>query len=419
QQCPTNSRRLKMTNLLLVLEGLLLGSVWSKETCPRFRPDLPGIELRSLACKASALTTELQDSTNPMPNCSRLVFLFLVTLTLGLIFVLFFIGSYSISESCLSPVWHPKYTQSKYKTTRVRSICKVNTSVLQLPDFSKEPAQLQNFMKYRHCREFELLHNLPDKCKEDVFLLLVVKSNPFNYDRREMVRKTWGKERETPDVQEQGKANQLLEIESKEHQDILQWDFLDSFFNLTLKQYLFLQWMDNYCPSAQFIFNGDDDVFANTDNMVEFLLFSASAQKHLYVGYLFEGNKLVRDKRSKYYIPLILSTSNIYAPYIGGGGILMSSYSANAIYNASQTLQLFPIDDAFLGMCLEKAGLSPKSHDGFRTLGINDLLRKGKTEQPCILRKLMLVHRYLPLELLLMWDAVNNPNLKCGHQPHP
>uniref|UniRef100_A0A4W3JY16 Fibronectin type-III domain-containing protein n=1 Tax=Callorhinchus milii TaxID=7868 RepID=A0A4W3JY16_CALMI len=63
-QCPTNSRRLKMTNLLLflVLEGLLLGCVWSKETCPRFRP-LPGIELRSLTCKASALTTELQGST--------------------------------------------------------------------------------------------------------------------------------------------------------------------------------------------------------------------------------------------------------------------------------------------------------------------------------------------------------------------
>uniref|UniRef100_A0A4W3GUV2 Cholinergic receptor, nicotinic, alpha 5 n=1 Tax=Callorhinchus milii TaxID=7868 RepID=A0A4W3GUV2_CALMI len=40
----------------------ILCSVWSKETCPRFRP-LPGIELGSLACKASALTTELQDST--------------------------------------------------------------------------------------------------------------------------------------------------------------------------------------------------------------------------------------------------------------------------------------------------------------------------------------------------------------------
>uniref|UniRef100_A0A4W3JTC4 Cadherin domain-containing protein n=1 Tax=Callorhinchus milii TaxID=7868 RepID=A0A4W3JTC4_CALMI len=55
QQCPTNSRGLKMTNLLMfwVLEGLLLGSVWSKETCPRFGP-LPGIELRSLTCKASA-----------------------------------------------------------------------------------------------------------------------------------------------------------------------------------------------------------------------------------------------------------------------------------------------------------------------------------------------------------------------------
>uniref|UniRef100_A0A4W3JCX8 Uncharacterized protein n=1 Tax=Callorhinchus milii TaxID=7868 RepID=A0A4W3JCX8_CALMI len=46
-----------------------LNCVWSKETCPRFRP-LPGIELGSLTCKASALTTELQDSTNLIENAS-------------------------------------------------------------------------------------------------------------------------------------------------------------------------------------------------------------------------------------------------------------------------------------------------------------------------------------------------------------
>uniref|UniRef100_A0A4W3HKD3 Bromodomain and WD repeat-containing protein 1 n=1 Tax=Callorhinchus milii TaxID=7868 RepID=A0A4W3HKD3_CALMI len=51
-----------MTNLLLflILEGLLLG-VWSKETCPRFRP-VPGIELGSLACKASLDSIEMTKS---------------------------------------------------------------------------------------------------------------------------------------------------------------------------------------------------------------------------------------------------------------------------------------------------------------------------------------------------------------------
>uniref|UniRef100_A0A4W3JUL9 Amino acid transporter n=1 Tax=Callorhinchus milii TaxID=7868 RepID=A0A4W3JUL9_CALMI len=45
----------------LVPENLIT-ACFQQETCPRFRP-LPGIELRSLTCKASALTTELQDST--------------------------------------------------------------------------------------------------------------------------------------------------------------------------------------------------------------------------------------------------------------------------------------------------------------------------------------------------------------------
>ncbi|XP_042198607.1 N-acetyllactosaminide beta-1,3-N-acetylglucosaminyltransferase 3-like [Callorhinchus milii] len=333
-----------------------------------------------------------------------------------------------VQKAALRRVLLPKSTVTKAKITKTGSVCKVNASVLQLPGFSEQLAHIQDYLKYRHCRAFELLRNLPDKCREEVFLLLVVKSNLFNYNQREMVRKTWGKEREiqgvrirrifivaqTPNLQERGKANQLLEIENKEHQDILQWDFLDSFFNLTLKQYLFLQWMDDYCPSAQFIFNGDDDVFANTDNMVEFLLSSGSGQKHLYVGYLIYGGGPIREKWSKYFIPEIVTTSKSYPSYVAGGGILMSYFTSKAIYKASQTLELYPIDDVFFGMCLEKAGLSPKSHMGFRTAGVRDPSSNRISFDPCFYRELLLVHRFCPYELLLMWKAVHDPNLKCS-----
>ena len=56
------------------------------------------------------------------------------------------------------------------------------------------------------------------------------------------------------------KLNNLLELENKEHHDILQWDFSDTFFNLTLKQVLFLEWMERNCPNARFLLNGDDDM---------------------------------------------------------------------------------------------------------------------------------------------------------------
>ncbi|KAJ8408319.1 hypothetical protein AAFF_G00257330 [Aldrovandia affinis] len=49
---------------------------------------------------------------------------------------------------------------------------------------------------------------------------------------------------------EKKKLNKLLRLENREHGDILQWDFNDSFFNLTLKQILFLEWMQKSCPQA-------------------------------------------------------------------------------------------------------------------------------------------------------------------------
>lgn len=35
---------------------------------------------------------------------------------------------------------------------------------------------------------------------------------------------------------------------------------------------------------------------------------------------------------------------------------------------------------------------------------------------PCFYRDLLLVHRFLPFEMLLMWDALNQPQLLCGRQ---
>ncbi|XP_039682383.1 N-acetyllactosaminide beta-1,3-N-acetylglucosaminyltransferase 3-like [Perca fluviatilis] len=68
---------------------------------------------------------------------------------------------------------------------------------------------------------------------------------------------------------EKERLNKVLELE---YNDIHQWDFSDTFYNLTLKQILFLEWMKGNCPHVCFLLNGDDDdVVANTDNIVEYL----------------------------------------------------------------------------------------------------------------------------------------------------
>lgn len=317
---------------------------------------------------------------------------------------------------------------------QVMEKCDANMSVTNLTDFASLPAAIKNFLFYRHCRHYPMLLDLPGKCggvnkSEEVFLLLVIKSSPNNYDRREVLRKTWAKERmhngvwirrvfilgSSGDGYEKIKLNKLLQAEQEEFNDIIQWDFSDTFHNLTLKQTLFLGWMERNCPNVRFLFNGDDDVFANTDNMVDYLqsLEDNDGSKHLFTGYLFINEIVVRWKGSKYFVPDVIQETKTYPPYCGGGGYLFSGYTALVIHKMSPSIPIHPIDDAYMGMCLAKAGLEPSLHVGVKTLGLNMPSKGPDGLEPCYLRQLLLVHRFLPSEMYLMWKQVNDPHLDC------
>ncbi|XP_069558410.1 N-acetyllactosaminide beta-1,3-N-acetylglucosaminyltransferase 3-like [Brachyistius frenatus] len=313
--------------------------------------------------------------------------------------------------------------------------CQQNTSATNVTGFSSLPAMIKNVLFYQHCRHFPMLLDIPDKCggadkSAEVFLLLVIKSSPANYERREVLRKTWGKERlhngvwirrifisGTMDVGfEKLRLNKLLALEQREYNDVLQWDFSDTFYNLTLKQILFLEWMERNCPNVRFQLNGDDDVLANTDNMVEYLqsLDGNNGSKHLFTGHLIQGVGPIRSTGSKYFIPVQVHESDKYPPYCGGGGFLLSGYTASVIYNMSQSITLLPIDDVYMGMCLAKAGLGPVSHMGVKTAGLQIPSKEIDGYDPCFFKDTLLVHRFLPGQMYLMWYRMHDPNLKCG-----
>ena len=180
-------------------------------------------------------------------------------------------------------------------------------------------------------------------------------------------------------------------------------------------QVLFLQWQKTRCTNASFLLNGDDDVFAHTDNMVAYLQ-SHNPDQHLFVGHLIHNVGPIRSPWSKYYVPKVVMEEEHYPPYCGGGGFLLSRFTAAALRHASHALDLFPIDDVFLGMCLKQEGLEPASHSGIRTAGVQSPSSRLSSFDPCFYRELLLVHRFLPYEMLLMWDALNQPNLTCGRQ---
>ncbi|XP_037829666.1 N-acetyllactosaminide beta-1,3-N-acetylglucosaminyltransferase 3-like [Kryptolebias marmoratus] len=312
--------------------------------------------------------------------------------------------------------------------------CEQNITVASIPGFQSLSPQIQTFLSYRHCRSFPLILDLPHKCgtaqkPEDVFLLLVIKSPPKNYEQREVLRKTWAKERmhngkwiRTVFITgtdgsgfEKERMNNLLALEHKQYNDILQWDFNESFFNLTLKQILFLEWIDRRCRHVRFLLNGDDDVFAHTENMVEYLQSRDNdGSKHLFIGHLIKDALPIRNPDSKYYIPPEVHEQNPYPPYCGGGGYLLSGYTASVIYNTSKSIEIYPIDDAYMGMCLAEANLQPEGHMGVKTLVWYIPSEKLDRHDPCYMKELLLVHKFSPANLYIMWHEVHNPNLECG-----
>ncbi|XP_072887792.1 UDP-GlcNAc:betaGal beta-1,3-N-acetylglucosaminyltransferase 7, like [Hemitrygon akajei] len=307
--------------------------------------------------------------------------------------------------------------------------CSQNESVRGLSWFSALDAKFQEYVLYRHCRYFPMLLNHPEKCAEPTDVLIVVKSVIEQHDRRAAVRETWGRERSiggrnirtlfllgTPsDGKDQRNLQKLLEYEDLLYGDILQWDFIDTFFNLTLKEVNFLKWFDIYCRRTHFVFKGDDDVFVHTENLMEFLDSQTDSPRRdtLFVGDIIFRAQPIRNIQSKYFIPKQLHDKP-YPPYAGGGGFLMAGPLARRLVAASESIELYPIDDVYLGMCLQKVGVEPQLHYAFRTFGVVKRRVSPMNSDPCFYKNLVVIHKLSPKGLLTMWNTVHNRTLICA-----
>ncbi|KAH1181296.1 UDP-GlcNAc:betaGal beta-1,3-N-acetylglucosaminyltransferase 9 [Mauremys mutica] len=335
-----------------------------------------------------------------------------------------------------APKWHPQ-AEVTFGRPRIISIAKdaevasKEAQTTTSPPLAHSAFDFQRYLLNKDNRNFDLLINQPKKClrtPEGPFLLIAIKSVVEDFDRREIVRKTWGREGLVNGVQVQrvfllgipknktalATWEILVHQESLMYQDILLWDFLDTFFNLTLKEIHFLNWADKFCSSVKFIFKGDADVFVNVENIIDFLERHDPAED-LFVGDIIYNAHPIRVQKSKYYIPETMYGLGTYPLYAGGGGFLLSSSTMKKLFQACKEVELFPIDDVFLGMCLQRINLKPVLHEGFKTFGIvkPSAAPHLQTFDPCFYKDLMVVHSLKVAEIWLMWNLLHSPWLSC------
>uniref|UniRef100_A0A8C3ABJ3 Hexosyltransferase n=1 Tax=Cyclopterus lumpus TaxID=8103 RepID=A0A8C3ABJ3_CYCLU len=296
------------------------------------------------------------------------------------------------------------------------------------------PQQILEFMSHMHMRDYPALIQPDGVCgagakeeREAPLLLLAIKTMEQNFKNRQAIRQTWGQAGWVAGVfllgngrngNAGGNLSDVLRMESEHHGDILQWDFRDTFFNLTLKDVLFWSWFSRSCNRTLFVFKGDDDVFVNTPRMITFLRDQLKKpQAHKTIGDFMIGDVIAaglpnRVCQSKYFIPEGFYKGQ-YPMYAGGGGVVYSGQLTRRLLHVSKRVHLFPIDDVYVGLCMLRLNAHPVHHPAFLTFDFP----KGEKETLCSYHTILLVHKRSPAQIVKLWAHVKTSQAQCWDTP--
>ncbi|XP_068129593.1 beta-1,3-galactosyltransferase 2-like [Hyperolius riggenbachi] len=295
--------------------------------------------------------------------------------------------------------------------TRTHFITKLPKKEIQ------QPVNNQTYPAFRHPLAppypypYEFLINQPDKCKDRTpFLIILVNGRINDLEARHAIRATWGNESNyNVDVLRlfslgflgsvSDRTQKMLEEESKAFGDIIQQDFMDTTYNLTLKSLMGIEWVTKFCPKTSYVIKTDNDMFLNVDYLVHKLLHPELPVRQNYItGLLVSGTGPLRDKGYKYHVPKEVYPNDTYPIYCAGSGYVFSVDMAKKIYDVAQKIRVIPIEDAFNGICLHELNISP-------AIPPRDIFNGHHIQyNRCQFHKLITAHSYKSDQLRSMWQ---------------
>ncbi|KAM4616113.1 beta-1,3-galactosyltransferase 2 [Polymixia lowei] len=269
---------------------------------------------------------------------------------------------------------------------------------------------------------YKYVLNQPAACKDrSPFLIFMVPVAPGDDTKRDVIRKTWGAPGLVPSVDtltlfyvglpaEGQDIQHNLEKESREHADIIQMDFLDSYHNLTIKTMMIMNWLANHCQNASYAMKVDSDIFVNVYYLVKRL--GGCPRQDYITGSVIRDGRPRRDGKSKWHLSEDLYFEDSFPPYVSGAGYVFSIDLARKISWASRFVRMIPLEDVYVGLCLRVLGIRPVYSQSLLTLRNLFEVRQLEYEK-CTFAKRVIVTGFKPLQLLHIWQDFSQGHLSC------
>lgn len=256
---------------------------------------------------------------------------------------------------------------------------------------------------------------MSDICDGMTDLIIIIPSKIQNSRQRHAIRSTWAMTSSSwvKHVFLMGYSvntswNENLKQESKVFNDIIQGNFIDTYYNLTNKILMGLEWSHKYCYNASFILKADDDTFVNTPYLLSVLQDKITIDyRGTIVGNLNKEGKVRRTGVWK--VSFQSYPFPHYPNYMFGNTYVISRNIAHRLVKASEYMPYVPIEDAYITGILAKAIRTELQHINGFTYWYDS------PPKPCdfVLRKRITATKVSPLMMEFIWGKLNSKYPNC------
>ena len=155
-----------------------------------------------------------------------------------------------------------------------------------------------------------------------------------------------------------------MQTEAEKYNDMVMFDFLDTYRNLTIKSLVTMDWAYNNINAAYY-FKIDDDVFVKLKAIFQIIKENVHEEKILMGRCIFK-DRPKRSPSNQYYVSTKMYAGEYYPPFCYGGYII-SRKSLEVILPLSDITPLITLEDVSMGILLKAAGnISMISITGWR-----------------------------------------------------